>query len=237
MANVYGRISSVQTMGTLDGPGVRFVAFLQGCPLQCACCHNPETWDARGGSEISAAELVGRAARYREYFGERGGITLSGGEPLMQPEFCAEVLRLCHAEGIGTCLDTSGCLSGAGVLEYADYCLLDIKYTDAKKYRKHTGCEYGTVLEFLDELDRRGVTTRLRQVIIPGLNDDEENARRLGELRRKHRCIDEVELLPFRRLCIEKYERMGIKFPLADTPEPSRADLTLLQAIVDAVGR
>lgn len=237
MANVYGRISSVQTMGTLDGPGVRFVAFLQGCPLRCACCHNPETWDALGGSEISAAKLVGRAARYREYFGERGGITLSGGEPLMQPEFCAEVLRLCRAEGIGTCLDTSGCLSGAGVLEHVDYCLLDIKYTDAEKYRERMGCEYGTVLEFLDELNRRGVTTRLRQVIIPGLNDDEENARRLGELRRTHRCVDEVELLPFRRLCIEKYERMGIKFPLAETPEPSRADLARLQAIVDAAGR
>ena len=113
MAEVIGRISSFQSMGTLDGPGVRFVVFTQGCPLRCACCHNPETWSVNGGEIYTAEQVAERALKYKEYFGETGGITVSGGEPLLQPEFTAEIFKLCHAYEINTCLDTSGCISNA----------------------------------------------------------------------------------------------------------------------------
>ena len=112
-----GKIHSFQSLGTVDGPGVRFVAFLQGCHLRCKCCHNPDTWDFCGGTEYSADELVKKALRYREYFGETGGITLSGGEPLMQPEFVREVFALCKQNGVNTCLDTSGCVLNEQVKE------------------------------------------------------------------------------------------------------------------------
>ena len=136
---IKGRISSFQTLGTLDGPGVRFVAFLQGCPLRCVCCHNPETWDKNGGTQYTAKEVVERAERYKEYFGKEGGITLSGGEPLLQIEFVTEVFRLAHEKGINTCLDTSGCIINEKteeLLDYTDYCLLDIKYTTDREYRQ-----------------------------------------------------------------------------------------------------
>ena len=127
-----GRVHSFQSLGTLDGPGVRFVAFLQGCPLCCGCCHNPDTWDALGGTEYSAEEIVRRARRCRAYWGKEGGITLSGGEPLLQRAFAAEIFRLCRAENINTCLDTSGCVAAQScedVLKNTDRVLLDIKYT------------------------------------------------------------------------------------------------------------
>lgn len=219
---VKGRISSFQTLGTLDGPGVRFVAFLQGCPLRCACCHNPETWEIMGGNEYSAEEIVKKAERYKEYFGTDGGITLSGGEPLLQPEFTAEIFRLCREFGINTCLDTSGYRFDTEIekiLDYTDYCMLDIKYTDADAYKRYTGCEMDRPLQFLKLLNERKIPTVIRQVIIGGINDGEENIKRLGGIIGQYSCVEKTELLPFRKLCSEKYERLGIDFPFAEIPE------------------
>lgn len=226
-----GRVHSIQTLGTLDGPGVRFVVFVQGCCLRCACCHNPDTWDMTGGKEYSPEEIVVRAKRYKEYFGEKGGITFSGGEPLLQADFVRKTFELCHDAGINTCLDTAGCLLNDGVLsllDVTDRVLLDVKYTDAEKYRKYVGCEFSDVLGFLGMLEKKKIPTTLRQVIIPTLNDSRENMLRLKEIVEKYSVIDGVELLPFRKICVTKYESMGIEFPLADVPTPTDDDMSLL---------
>lgn len=222
--DITGKISSFQTLGTLDGPGVRFVAFLQGCPLSCVCCHNPETWDKNGGTLYTALEVVRRAVRYREYFGEKGGITLSGGEPLLQPEFTGEIFKLCRKNGINTCLDTSGCITEVNdVLDYTDYCLLDIKYSSDEYYKKYVGCGIDGPFRFLKKLDEKGIPTRIRQVIIPDINDTFDNVKKLKEIVLPYKCVEEIELLPFRKLCASKYDRMGIDFKLKDTPEAQQS--------------
>ena len=231
-----GRIQSIQSLGTLDGPGVRFVAFMAGCPLRCKCCHNPETMDGRDFGEYEPEKLADTAARFLEYFGERGGVTLSGGEPLLQAEFATEYFRLCHEKGINTCLDTSGCIMNPKVdalLGVTDRVLLDIKYTNDADYLENVGCDMKPILRFLRNLDALGVPTTLRQVIIPTLNDSEENIRALAEIARTHGCVDGVELLPFRKYCEVKYENLGIPFPLAHVPEPTAAQMERLRAILD----
>lgn len=229
---IKGRISSFQTLGTLDGPGVRFIAFLQGCPLRCVCCHNPETWDINGGTQYSAKEVVERAERYKEYFGKEGGITLSGGEPLLQTEFVTETFKLAHEKGINTCLDTSGCILNEKteeLLDYTDYCLLDIKYTTDREYRQYVGCGLNNPLEFLVRLNNKKIPTRIRQVIIEGLNDSTDNIKKLAEIIKKYPCIEKTELLAFRKLCISKYQKLGMSFPLANTPETPQFKIKLLE--------
>lgn len=229
--SVMGRVHSIQSMGALDGPGIRFVVFAQGCNLRCGCCHNPDTWAMEGGREYEPAEIVRHAARYREYFGSRGGITISGGEPLLQADFAAEVFRLCHAEGINTCLDTSGSIMNGPVqtlLAQTDRVLLDIKYTDDALYQAHVGCGLQKPLDFLEYLTARRIPTIIRQVIIPTLNDNEANIIRLKRIANAHQCVEGVELLPFRKMCIMKYEGMGIAFPFAHIPEPGEETMRRL---------
>lgn len=221
-----GRVHSFQSLGTVDGPGVRSVVFFQGCNLRCKCCHNPDTWDLKGGIEQSAEEIVKKVKRYKEYFANGGGITLSGGEPLLQPDFAREIFSLCRAEGINTCLDTSGSVLNDRVkalLSLTDRVLLDIKYTDEASYKEYVGCSLDRVLEFLAYLDRQNIPVTLRQVIIPGLNDTKDNILRLRAIAESHRCVDKTELLPFRKICITKYDSLGIPFPLSDTPEADKA--------------
>ena len=230
-----GLVHSIQSMGGVDGPGVRFVAFLQGCPLRCSCCHNPDTWAFHVGKEYTAEELVAKASRYREYFGRDGGITLSGGEPLCQAEFAREVFRLCRDAKINTCLDTSGCVLNESVKEllaYTDRVLLDIKYTSSEDYLRYVGSSYEKTLEFLAYLNARKIPTTLRQVIIPSVNGNEENVRRLGEIAKAHACVDKIELLPFRKICSMKYEKMGIEFPFGDKDEPSAQTMSRLNGIL-----
>ena len=229
-----GQVHSVQSLGAIDGPGLRFTVFLSGCPLRCGCCHNPDTWE-RGGTETTADALVERATRYREYFGEEGGITLSGGEPLLQADFVREVFALCHKQGIHTCLDTSGCLMNDGVealLDVTDRVLLDIKYTTDEQYRAHVGCGMDKPLAFLDRLQEKGIATTLRQVIIPTLNDTEDSVRALAEIAEAHSVVDKVELLPFRKICQVKYDTMGLTFPFAHLPEPTRESMAALERLL-----
>lgn len=230
-----GRIHSIQSLGTLDGPGVRFVVFLQGCPLRCACCHNPDTWDFSLGTEYSAKEIFEKALRYKSYFGERGGITLSGGEPLCQAEFARELFELCKSEGINTCLDTSGCILDDNVkalFEVTDRVLLDIKYTTPEHYLAYVGCEYDSVLKFLSYINEKGIPTTLREVIIPTKNDDEENIAALKRIADSHKCVDGVELLPFKKICQTKYDSMGIKFPFGDIESPDKAKIEALKKLL-----
>ncbi|MBR3868625.1 MAG: pyruvate formate lyase-activating protein [Clostridia bacterium] len=216
-----GRIHSFQSLGTVDGPGIRFVVFMQGCNLRCGCCHNPDTWEMSAGTEYTADEVLAKVLRFCEYFGDKGGITLSGGEPLLQSEFAHELFTLCHKNGINTCLDTSGSLLNYDVkklLTETDRVLLDIKYADDESYRKYVGCSLARPLEFLAYLNEQNIPVTLRQVIIPTLNDNAESVIFLNELRKKYSGIDKTELLPFRKICQVKYDDMGIDFPFSHIP-------------------
>ena len=221
-----GIVHSIQSLGTVDGPGIRFVVFLKGCNLRCGCCHNPDTWDMSGGTEYTAEQIVEKAVRYKEYFGEQGGITLSGGEPLLQSEFAREVFSLCHKNGINTCLDTSGSLlndQAKALLEVTDRVLLDIKYTTDADYEKYVGCSLSAPLEFLDYLEAQKIPTTIRQVIIPTINDSDENIKALKSIADSHKNVDKTELLPFKKICQVKYDNLGTKFAFAHLPEPDKA--------------
>ncbi|MBQ9112750.1 MAG: pyruvate formate lyase-activating protein [Clostridia bacterium] len=232
---VTGRVHSIQSLGTVDGPGVRFVVFTQGCNLRCGCCHNPDTWYPQGGTEYTPEEIVKKAARFKEYFGKDGGLTVSGGEPLLQAEFVRGIFELCHDEGINTCLDTSGSImtdSVISLLRVTDRVLLDIKYTSDELYLKHVGCSITKPLGFLGYLNSNHIPTTLRQVIIPTLNDTKQNILALKRIGKDHPCVDKIELLPFRRICQTKYDSMGIPFPFGHIPEPTAQSMRELEEML-----
>jgi pyruvate formate lyase activating enzyme len=197
---------------------------MQGCPLRCACCHNPDTWDRAGGKELEAREVFDKIYRLRSYFGNEGGVTASGGEPLMQAEFLTELFTLCKNAGISTALDTSGCVYNEKVEELlglTDIVLLDYKYTNEEDYIKYVGMSKDRVNDFLERLQTLGKRVWIRHVVIPGLNDSEESVDMIYALAEKYTCIEKTELLPFRKLCLEKYRSLCVDFPLENTPEAS----------------
>lgn len=235
MSSVKGFVHSFQSLGAVDGPGIRFVVFMQGCPLRCNCCHNPDTWDTTGGKEYTPSEILEKVLRFKEYFGKDGGITLSGGEPLLQAEFATELFKLCKENGINTCLDTSGCILNEKVkqlLKVTDRVLLDIKYTTPQDYKKYVGCDIESVLDFLSFLNQNSIPTVLRQVIIPTVNDNEGNIVKLKNIASANPCVDKTELLPFKKICQVKYDSMGISFPFANLPEPTKESIDLLKNIL-----
>ncbi|MBQ7133264.1 MAG: pyruvate formate lyase-activating protein [Ruminococcus sp.] len=232
MSEMKGRVHSIQSLGTVDGPGVRFVVFMQGCNLRCKCCHNPDTWEMFSGTEYTAKEIVSKAVRYKEYFSKKGGITLSGGEPLLQADFAKEVFALCHENDINTCLDTSGNILSNSVkelLSYTDRVLLDVKYTDDTFYKENVGCHLGVVLDFLSYLDEKSIPTTLRQVIIPTINDDEENILKLKAIADAHECVDKIELLPFKKICQTKYDNLNLEFPFSHINQAKESDINALK--------
>lgn len=231
---IIGNVHSIQSLGTVDGPGIRYVVFLMGCPLRCGCCHNPDTRQGKG-KEYTAKEIVENAVKYKEYFESSGGVTFSGGEPLLQADYAYEVFTLLKQEGINTCLDTSGCILNDSVkelLKVTDRVLLDIKYTDDELYKKYVGCRLKTVIEFLEYLNKNNIPTTIRQVIIPGLNDKKENVSELKKLVSKYSCVDKIELLPFKKICQTKYDSMGIEFPFKDFSTPTNEQMTELNKII-----
>ena len=230
-----GRVHSIQSMGTLDGPGVRYVVFLQGCNLRCKCCHNPDTWDVNGGTICSPEEIAEKALRFKEYFAKDGGITISGGEPLLQADFVYEIFRLCHRENINTCLDTSGSVLNEKVkklLSVTDRVLLDIKYTDDKLYMENVGCSLKLPMEFLNYLNEQNIPTTLRQVIIPGINSDKEKVEKLKVIAAENSCVDKIELLPFKKICLTKYDNMNMEFPFAHIPTPDKETMEELNNLL-----
>ena len=230
-----GRVHSFQSLGAVDGPGLRYVVFMQGCPLRCGYCHNPDTWEMDAGAFYSAQQIVDALLRYRPYFGETGGLTVTGGEPLMQSAFTRELFALCHMHGVHTCLDTSGCVLNDTVralLEETDHCLLDVKFTNDLDYLRYTRGGLKQTLAFLEELQRRNLPTWIRQVIVPELNDTAENVQALNALIAPYPCIERVELLPFHKLCVEKYQRMGLTFAFDDYPAATQENVDALQAQV-----
>ena len=233
--DVSGRVHSFQSLGAVDGPGVRFTVFLSGCNLRCSCCHNPDTWNIMDGEKYTAEEIYNKVTRYKEYFGKEGGITLTGGEPLLQAEFAEAIFKLCKDGGINTCLDTSGSILTPDVkklLSVTDRVLLDIKYQNDELYRREVGCSERTPLAFLDYINEIGIKTTLRRVIIPTLNDDTDSTIALCELANCHPCVDKIELLPFRKICTQKYDSLGIPFPLAHIDLPPKEKMDELAYIV-----
>lgn len=237
MTEISGKINSIQSLGTLDGPGVRFVVFTQGCNLRCGCCHNPDTWDINGGYTATAQEISDKALKYKSYFGAKGGITVSGGEPLLQAEFVTELFKICHNNGINTCLDTSGSILNDSIktlLAHTDRVLLDIKYTNEQDYKSYVGCSFESPLRFLDYLNKMKIPVTIRQVIIPTLNDNEENILKLKEITASYPCIEKVELLPFKKICKVKYDNLKLKFSFDKYPVPDKADIEKLNELLNS---
>lgn len=217
-----GRIHSFESFGTVDGPGVRFVAFMQGCPLRCLFCHNPDTWDINGKHqyELSPKQLLDEVMKYRSFI-KSGGVTLSGGEPLMQADFVSEFFRLCHNNGIHTALDTSGAIVSEkveDVLDNTDLVLLDVKTMDAKLYPRLTGVGQSNNLAFLDKLEQRKIKTWVRHVVVPGITDDDKWLRRFGEHVAQYNCVELIEILPYHTLGKYKYEKLGMEYRLEGVP-------------------
>lgn len=232
-----GYIHSLQSLGTLDGPGVRAVVFASGCPLRCAFCHNPDT-QRMSGEPIDSDALAEKILRLYPYIKD-GGVTFSGGEPLMQPEFFSALAKKLRGTGLHIALDTSGCIINEAVkslLSLCDLVLLDIKFNTDADYERHTGGSLSSTLEFLALLYEMKIKTVIRRVIIPGLNDSKESLDRLYALILPYLDIIEgVELLPFRKLCLEKYEALGREFPLRDTPEMDIGKNKLLQDYINSL--
>lgn len=217
-----GYIHSVESMGLVDGPGIRTVVFLQGCNLRCQYCHNPDTWEIRGerAQQITPEELVAKLCRFKPYYGTEGGVTFSGGEPLLQPEFLLECLKLCHQKGINTCLDTAGCGMGdyEEILKYIDLILMDIKEHTPQGFQKITRRESGQWEHFLEVVQRLHVPMWIRHVVVPGLTDGDEHLASLEDYLKSISHIRRVELLPYHTLGVHKYHEMGISYPLEGVP-------------------
>lgn len=229
-----GKIHSFQSFGTVDGPGVRFIVFMHGCNLSCGYCHNIDV--CRGESEeFTADEVLEKVLRCRDYFGNEGGITVSGGEPLLQAEFVTELFEKCRKNNIHTVLDTSGSLWNEEIeklLDFTDMVLLDIKMTTDELYKKHIGCELSAPLHFLEELEKRNIPTVIRHVVVSGINDTEENILRLKKLIEGKGCVVKCELLPFRKICSEKYKEMGLPFPFENFDEPNDEKIKKLSEVL-----
>ena len=233
--NTIGRIHSFQSLGAVDGPGVRYVVFMQGCPYGCPYCHNPDTRFFHGGQAYTADEIVTKVKRYKTYFSNGGGVTVSGGEPLCQSAFVSELFQKLHAEGINTALDTAGMKPTDDVLEvlgHTDTVLCDIKFTTDALYEKYIGAKLQTVLDFLAACDRQGCDVIIRHVVVPGMTDTKEEVSEVKRLALSVCSPKKIELLPFRKLCVEKYEKLGIPFPLASTPECSEELIKELRTYV-----
>ena len=216
-----GNIHSIQSLGAVDGPGVRCVVFMQGCPLRCAYCHNPDTWSPEGGTPTTVDELTRRVLRFRPYWKNGGGVTVSGGEPLLQADFVAEFFERLHQEGVHTVLDTSGVgrLDAAErVLKNTDLVLCDIKFLKSEDYRRYCRADMANVEGFLSLTAEKNVPLWIRHVVVPGLTDAPEHLRRVKAKAQSYPNFEKLEFLPFHKLCMEKYERMGIEFPLKDVP-------------------
>ena len=224
---IKGKIHSLESFGTVDGPGIRFVTFLQGCPLRCQYCHNPDTWDAHRAVkyEYTPQELLDEVLKYKNFI-KSGGVTLTGGEPLMQPDFAREYFRLCKEAGLHTALDTSGAIYNEktlAVLDYTDLVLLDIKALDADRCRKVCGSDGGNALLLLDELQRHGIAVWLRHVVVPGLTDDDAALDALVDFLRPYTVIQKIEWLPYHTMGVFKYEELGLDYPLKGV-EPLSAE-------------
>lgn len=231
-----GKIHSIETMGLVDGPGIRTVLFLQGCRLRCQYCHNPDTWQPDAGREMDVPQIMKLLGRYRSYYGETGGVTCSGGEPLLQPEFLIELFRACKREGISTCLDTAGYGNGdyQALLQYTDLIIFDVKHYRSDDYTSLTGGALSVPTAFLRAVADSGTPLWIRHVVVPGLTDSAQHLAGLGDYLRGIPNIQKVELLPYHRLGAHKYEALGLPYRLADAPAMDKQETQKHQRLLSA---
>lgn len=227
--NPIGYVHSLESFGSVDGPGVRFVVFLQGCALRCKYCHNPETW-ADGGEEWTPEQLFQRVYRYRNYWGKKGGITVSGGEPLRQMDFVTRLFQLARAKGVHTALDTAGepfrqdpeyLARFDALMQSTSLVILDLKEIDPEKHRQLTGRDNTNILAMARHISDLGVPLWIRHVLVPGLTDDEEGLRRTADFIRSLKTVQRVEVLPYHTLGLFKWQKLNIPYPLPDAVPPT----------------
>ncbi len=228
-----GNINSIDTMGLVDGPGIRVVVFLKGCTLRCKFCHNPEMWNNDIKEKWTPEELVKYILKFKNYFKNNGGVTFSGGEPLNQPDFLLECLKLLKQNNIHTCLDTAGVGEKYDeILDYIDLVIWDIKALDKEKYKELTGRDIEISLEFLKTCQKKNKKMWIRQVIIPGYNDNIEYILEVKEFIENLKNIEKVELLPYHTMGITKYRELNIPYRLEGTPDMDKEKCNELQKIL-----
>lgn len=219
-------IHSWELVTAVDGPGTRLTVFFSGCPLRCLYCHNPDTFEAKNGKDVSAEEIIGKIKRYRRIFkASGGGITLSGGEVLQQPAFARRILEAAKEMGVHTAIDTSGFLgrnASDKLLESVDLVLLDVKSGDPEVYKKTTGRDLTPTIEFGDRLAEKGIEVWARFVLVPGLTDDYENVEKVADIVQRWDNVSRVEVLPFHQMGTDKWDALGIEYQLRDTRPPEK---------------
>lgn len=234
-----GYIHSFESFGSVDGPGVRFVVFLNGCSMRCKYCHNPDTWEF-GGDTFSAAEVLQKALKYKSYWGGKGGITVSGGEPMLQMQFVTELFTEAKKKGVNTCLDTSGVAFNPDdttetdkLLDVTDLVMLDIKHIDDEKHKELTGHSNKNILAFARYLDSKKIPVWIRHVVVPGITFDEKYLELLGEFIGTLSNVEKIETLPYHSLAIPKYDKLGIDYPLRDTPNATKEQAARAKEIIE----
>lgn len=228
-----GYVHSIETCGTLDGPGIRYVAFLQGCPLRCKFCHNPDSWQVHAGKRWTVEELMADILRYKSFI-RTGGVTLSGGEPLLQAEFAAEIFKQCKKQGIHTAVDTSGAIPLAvckDAIDAVDLVLLDIKHMASEKCIALTGQGNENALAMLEYCENQGKPVWIRHVVVPGYTEDETVLSEMAEYLAQFKAIQRIEILPFHKMAEYKWKQLGLAYELGDTPEPEKESVARIRDI------
>ncbi len=230
-----GRLHSIETFGAVDGPGIRTVFFMQGCPARCLYCHNPDSWGTDAGRDIDIDEVVHWAVRGMPYYGDNGGVTFSGGESLMQGEFLIEAMKALKKEGIGSAIDASGTYVDEftdKAIETCDLVLLDIKHPDPERFKIITGRDQETLLEIIDIINKHDKHVWVRNVVVPDINDTEEDIEALNEFIKRIKHIDKIELLAYHTMAVEKYGKLGITYRLKGVPPMDGERLEELRKLV-----
>lgn len=230
-----GRLHSIETFGAVDGPGIRTVFFMQGCPARCLYCHNPDSWDPSGGRDIEIEEIVHWAVRGMPYYGDKGGVTFSGGEPLLQGQFITEAMKALKKEGINSAIDASGTYVDEYTEEAVKTCdlvLLDIKHPDPERFKIVTGKDQETLYRLIDIINRHGRHVWIRNVVVPDINDTEEDIEALNEFISQVEHIDKVELLGYHTMAVQKYGKLGITYRLKGVPPMDAEKLARLKKLI-----
>ena len=244
MSEIKGRIHSVESFGSADGPGVRYIVFLKGCNMRCQYCHNPDTWAKDGGELMTPEEVLKKALRYKTYWKEKGGITVSGGEALLQIDFVTELIRLAKEKGVNTCLDTSGNPFSLEepfkskfdeLMKYTDLFMLDIKHMDDAAHRKLTGQTNQNILEMAAYLSDHGKAMWIRHVLVPGITTEEDELYRLRSFLDTLKTVERVEVLPYHTLGVFKWKELGIPYQLEGVDPPTKEQIDRAKEILGAL--
>ena len=238
---IKGRVHSIETFGTLDGPGIRFVVFMQGCPLRCLYCHNRDTWNASGGKEYTPDMIMGEMEKYLDYIRlSGGGITVTGGEPTLQAAFVTEVFKRCREMNVHTALDTSGFSDIENVrelLSYTDLVLLDVKHAREEMHRVITGVGNEKIKKFSRYVSEKGIPIWIRYVLVPGYTDSDEDLELAAQFIKSLSSVEKIEVLPYHSMGAYKWEKLGKAYPLESVKEPTPGEISRAKSILGVAGK